>query len=89
MQRVAQRTPVIRVLRVFRVLRVLKLGRFSENFIILSRTFAGSLDGLFMLVFLFIIGISVFASALFFAEQTGSYCPVSAMRCLHIHKLLR
>jgi len=61
----------IRVVRLFRVFRIFKFGRYSKNTRLLSETFRRSLDAFGLLVFILIMGVILFSSALFYAEQIG------------------
>lgn len=69
---------VIRVVRLLRIFRVFKVGKYSKNLKILVKTFAASLDGLYLLAFLVGLGLVLFSTALFYAEQVGqTFDPVN------------
>ena len=63
---------VLRVLRLARVFRIFKLGKYSSGLQLFARVMDKSLTALYLLVFFLAIGVVLFGSMLFFAEQ-GSY----------------
>mmetsp|Transcript_17461 Transcript_17461/g.67759 ORF Transcript_17461/g.67759 Transcript_17461/m.67759 type:complete len:412 (+) Transcript_17461:79-1314(+) len=60
----------IRLVRLVRVFRVFKLGRYSEYFGVVMLAMVASLDALFLLLFFLVLGMVLFSSLLYFAEQT-------------------
>ncbi|KXJ17568.1 Potassium voltage-gated channel subfamily A member 2 [Exaiptasia diaphana] len=59
---------VLRVVRVVRVFRVFKLSRHSRGLQILGNTLRASLNELLMLMFFLGIGVTIFASCVYYAE---------------------
>jgi voltage-gated potassium channel Kch len=59
---------VLRVLRLVRVFRIFKLSRYSKGLKILGYTFRASLRELGLLAFFLLIGIILFASAVYYCE---------------------
>jgi len=60
-------------LRVLRVVRLFKIGRYSEGVRVMNAALFNSLSALYILVFLFVIGSVIFASAIYFTEKLS--CP--------------
>ena len=67
---------VVRVIRVVRMLRVLKLGRRFERLRIVARALVESADMLLLLLFLIMVCLVTFGTAIHYAEQ-GTYLPAS------------
>lgn len=63
----------IQGLRVLRVMRLFKLGRYSQGVQVMSAALTNSLSALYILIFLFFIGVVIFASAVYFTEKLS--CP--------------
>lgn len=63
---------VLRVMRVIRVCRIFKLTRHSKGLHILGKTLVSSLNELCMLTLFLVIGVIVFASAAYYAEEEGN-----------------
>ena len=61
--------PILRVVRLVRVFRVFKLSRYSTGLRILGHTLKASLSELGMLIFFLMIGVILFSTAIFYAEQ--------------------
>ena len=61
---------VLRVIRLVRVFRVLKLSKYSTNLQLVGIAVSKSIDALSLLLFLIIICLVLFSSAIFIAEQT-------------------
>eukprot|EP00659_Diplonema_papillatum_P020528 gene20528-31613_t len=61
---------VLRVIRLIRVFRVLKLSKYSTNLQLVAIAMARSVDALSLLLFLIIICLLMFSSAMFLAEQS-------------------
>lgn len=60
---------VLRVIRLVRVFRIFKLSRHSKGLQVLGNTLASSFRELAMLIFFLFIGVILFSSAVFYAEQ--------------------
>lgn len=60
---------ILRVLRLVRVFRIFKLSRHSKGLQILGKTFTASVQELCLLVFFLAIGLVLFSSAVYFAEN--------------------
>ncbi|KAF0685439.1 Aste57867_22653 [Aphanomyces stellatus] len=63
---------VIRVTRLFRVARILKLSRYTPSIQIFAKALTLSAKPMFMLLFLVLVAMIVFSSAMYFAELTDS-----------------
>eukprot|EP00003_Mantamonas_plastica_P013925 TRINITY_DN2418_c0_g1_i4.p1 TRINITY_DN2418_c0_g1~~TRINITY_DN2418_c0_g1_i4.p1 ORF type:complete len:433 (-),score=112.84 TRINITY_DN2418_c0_g1_i4:150-1448(-) len=63
---------VIRVIRLARVFRIFKVSKYARGFILVGKAMARSTDALKLLVFLLGIAMVVFASAMFYAESSGT-----------------
>ena len=63
---------VLRVMRVIRVCRIFKLTRHSKGLHILGKTLFSSLNELFMLMLFLVIGVVLFASAAYYAEEKSN-----------------
>eukprot|EP01064_Diplonema_japonicum_P017006 TRINITY_DN2505_c3_g1_i1.p1 TRINITY_DN2505_c3_g1~~TRINITY_DN2505_c3_g1_i1.p1 ORF type:complete len:646 (+),score=49.20 TRINITY_DN2505_c3_g1_i1:130-2067(+) len=61
---------ILRVVRLIRVFRVLKLSKYSTNLQLVAMAVARSMDALSLLLFLIIICLLLFSSAMFIAEQS-------------------
>eukprot|EP01094_Clydonella_sp_ATCC50884_P023931 TRINITY_DN5874_c0_g1_i1.p1 TRINITY_DN5874_c0_g1~~TRINITY_DN5874_c0_g1_i1.p1 ORF type:complete len:358 (-),score=52.05 TRINITY_DN5874_c0_g1_i1:52-1125(-) len=60
----------IRVLRLTRVFRIFKVGRYQYGFLLFYFTFKGSVETLFMGLVFILLGIILFGSFMYYAEQT-------------------
>ncbi|KAK2569248.1 Potassium voltage-gated channel subfamily A member 2 [Acropora cervicornis] len=60
---------VLRVIRLVRVFRIFKLSRHSKGLQVLGYTLRSSSRELAMLIFFLLIGVILFASAVYYAEQ--------------------
>ena len=65
---------VVRVVRIVRMLRILKLGRRFERLRIVARALVESADMLLLLLFLIMVCLITFGTAVHYAEQ-GTYLP--------------
>jgi potassium voltage-gated channel Shaker-related subfamily A protein 1 len=63
---------ILRVIRLVRVFRIFKLSRHSKGLQILGQTLRASLQELALLMFFLFIGVILFSSAVYFAEQSES-----------------
>ncbi|KAH9162795.1 hypothetical protein LEN26_000792 [Aphanomyces euteiches] len=76
---------VIRIIRLLRVARILKLSRYTTSIQVFVRALTLSVKPLFMLLFLIIVAMIIFSSALYFAEMTDSpkFCrnPLQSKLC--------
>mmetsp|Transcript_3701 Transcript_3701/g.13078 ORF Transcript_3701/g.13078 Transcript_3701/m.13078 type:complete len:411 (-) Transcript_3701:715-1947(-) len=63
----------VRVLRLTRIFRLFKLGRYQEGFLLFYLTFRASIETMFLGVVFLLIGMVLFSSFLFYAEQTYSH----------------
>ncbi|KAG9412705.1 Potassium voltage-gated channel sub G member 1 [Aphanomyces cochlioides] len=75
----------IRIIRLLRVARILKLSRYTTSIQVFVRALTLSVKPLFMLLFLIIVAMIIFSSALYFAEMTDSpkFCrnPLQSKLC--------
>ena len=60
---------VLRVMRVIRVCRIFKLTRHSKGLHVLGKTLYASVNELIMLMLFLVIGVILFASAAYYAEE--------------------
>jgi len=63
----------VRVLRLARVFRIFKLGRYQEGFTLFYLTFRGSLTTLALGICFLTLGMVIFSSFMFYAEQTYAH----------------
>jgi potassium voltage-gated channel Shaw-related subfamily C protein len=61
---------VLEFLYIIRIMRLYKLTKHSTGLRILLKSFSASAKELFLLIFLIVLGIVIFASLMFFAELT-------------------
>ena len=59
----------LRIVRLIKIFRIFKLSRHSLSLRILGYTLKASINGLLMLIFLLILGVMVFASAIYYCEE--------------------
>jgi len=64
---------VLRVIRLLRVFRAFKIGKYTNNVTILVKTFKQSKEGFTLLAFILFLGLIVFSSLMFYAEQSEAY----------------
>ena len=62
-------TGVLRVVRLVRVFRIFKLSRYSMGLQVLGETFKASISELGMLVFSLLLGVILFSSVIYYAEE--------------------
>ncbi|XP_035704163.1 potassium voltage-gated channel protein Shaker [Folsomia candida] len=60
---------ILRVIRLVRVFRIFKLSRHSRGLKILGLTLKSSMSELFLLIFFVFLGVIMFSSCIYFAEQ--------------------
>ena len=60
---------ILRVMRVIRVCRIFKLTRHSKGLHVLGKTLYASVNELIMLMLFLVIGVVLFASAAYYAEE--------------------
>ena len=60
---------ILRVMRVIRVCRIFKLTRHSKGLHVLGKTLCASVNELIMLMLFLVIGVILFASAAYYAEE--------------------
>lgn len=70
---------VLRVIRLVRVFRIFKLSRHSKGLQVLGYTLRSSSRELAMLIFFLLIGVVLFASAVFYAEQDNENSHFSSI----------
>ena len=70
---------VLRVIRLVRVFRIFKLSRHSKGLQVLGYTLRSSSRELAMLIFFLLIGVVLFASAVFYAEQDNKESAFSSI----------
>lgn len=63
---------ILRVMRVIRVCRIFKLTRHSKGLHILGNTLYASINELIMLMLFLVIGVVLFASAAYYAEEESN-----------------
>lgn len=66
---------IIRVMRLVRVFRIFKLSRHSKGLQILGQTLRASMRELALLIFFLFIGVILFSSAIYFAENDCTETP--------------
>jgi hypothetical protein len=62
---------ILRIIRLVRVFRIFKLSRHSKGLQILGQTLKASVRELALLIFFIMIGVVLFASAVYYAEHGG------------------
>jgi hypothetical protein len=63
---------IIRILRLLRLFRIFKVNKYSRSLRVISRTAAGIVEHLLLMVFSTLLGIIVISSLVFYAEQSGA-----------------
>lgn len=63
---------ILRVMRVIRVCRIFKLTRHSKGLHVLGKTLYASVNELIMLMLFLVIGVVLFASAAYYAEEESN-----------------
>ena len=66
------RLSVLRAVRLIRVFRIFKLSRYSLGLQILGQTLKASIRELAMLILFLLLGVVLFSSAMYYAEQGGN-----------------
>mmetsp|Transcript_11062 Transcript_11062/g.29261 ORF Transcript_11062/g.29261 Transcript_11062/m.29261 type:complete len:466 (-) Transcript_11062:113-1510(-) len=64
---------IFRVVRLVRVVRMFKLGRYAFGMRLIGKALMNSVHAISVLVFLLLLGVTVFSSAIFTIERL--YCP--------------
>lgn len=72
-----QHLSILRIVRLVRVFRIFKLSRYSNGLRILGETLQASISELAMLVFFLCLGVLLFSSAMYYAEEGESETFVS------------
>jgi len=73
----------VRVIRAMRVFRILKLGKYTSTTKMLTNAIVSSGGALYMLAFFLLIGLTLFASVIWFAEQSGAYFDTSMRQWIY------
>jgi voltage-gated potassium channel Kch len=63
----------IRIVRLFRVIRIVKISKYTHSAGLLSKTLKNSREAFLMLFFTLILAMILYASLVFYAEQTEEY----------------
>jgi len=66
---------VLRVLRLVRIFRIFKLGKYNSNMQMFGSVIMQSMPALQLLVFFFALGVVLFGSMIYFAEQGSWFGP--------------
>ena len=69
----ARNIDILRVMRVIRVCRIFKLTRHSKGLHVLGKTLYASVNELIMLMLFLVIGVVLFASAAYYAEEETNH----------------
>jgi len=60
---------VIRLIKILRLFRVIKIGKYSTDAVIITRTFSRSKEGVFLLLFIIAIALIISSSLMFYVES--------------------
>merc|ERR1719409_513822 len=65
---------ILRILRLTRVFRVFKVGKYNDVFNLFARVVRQSLPALYLMLFFILLGLCLFGTLMWFAEQ-GTWYP--------------
>merc|ERR1719502_788036 len=74
---------ILRILRLTRIFRVFKLGKYNEVFSLFGRVMVQSLPALYLMLFFVGLGLCLFGTLIWFAEQ-GVWFPPGNEKLLEL-----
>jgi hypothetical protein len=74
---------ILRILRLTRIFRVFKIGKYNEIFTLFGRVMVQSLPALYLMLFFVGLGLCLFGTLIWFAEQ-GHWHPPGNARLLEL-----